>query len=65
MKIINKDGYTEKEKMEFVSIIYSNTVQSMNVLMEAFEKVGVAIPADLQALKEQFDAKKGRPGLYM
>ena len=59
MKIINKDGYSKKEKMEFVSIIYSNTVQSMNVLMEAFAKVGMDMPGDLAALKSQFDEKKG------
>jgi hypothetical protein len=62
MKIINKDGYTKKEKLEFVSIIYSNTVQSMNVLMEAFAKVGCDMPGDLKALKDTFDEKKGRSG---
>jgi len=58
MKIINKDGYTDKEKKEFTSIIYSNTVQSMHVLMEAFPKLGEAIPDDLAALKAKFDAER-------
>jgi len=58
MKIINKNGYTTKEKMEFVGIVHSNTVQSMETLMTAFVKLGIERPADLQASYDTFSALK-------
>jgi GTPase SAR1 family protein len=54
MKIINKDGYSEAERKSFIGIVHSNTVSSMNVLMDAFEKLEVDMPGDLEALNEQF-----------
>jgi len=54
MKIINKDGYSEAERKAFKGIVYSNTVSSMNTLLEAFEKIELDMPADLEALWEKF-----------
>ena len=48
MKIINKDGYSEAERKSFTGIVYSNTVSSLNTLMEAFEKLELDVPADVQ-----------------
>jgi len=58
MKIINKDGYSKKEKMEFIGIVHSNTVQSMDTLMLAFDKLGMERPSDLQAKYDEFNTKK-------
>jgi len=54
MKIINKDGYSEAERKTFKGIVYSNVVSSMNTLLEAFEKIELEMPADVQALWETF-----------
>lgn len=62
MKIINKDGYSEAERKAFIGIVFSNTVSSMNTLMEAFEKIELDMPGDVEALwetfKEQTDGEK-------
>jgi len=52
MKVINKNGYSEKERKEFTGIVYSNVITSMKALMEAFEKLEVDMPGDLT---EKFD----------
>jgi len=57
MKIINKEGYSEKERQAFLGIVHSNTVASMITLMEAFAKVEVAMPDDLSSLFETFKAQ--------
>ena len=59
MKIINKEGFSKKERMAFVDIIHSNVVQNMNMLMEAFAKVQHEMPDELSALKVRFDERKG------
>jgi len=62
MKIINKDGYSEAERKGFIGIVFSNTVSSMNTLLEAFEKIELDMPADVEAIwetfKEQTDGEK-------
>jgi GTPase SAR1 family protein len=59
MKIINKNGYSEKERKEFIGIVASNTIQSMTNIMEAFEKLETSIPGDLKSLQAKFDELKG------
>jgi len=54
MKVINKEGYTNAELKDYVSIIHSNVFQSMKNLFGAFDKLGVEIPSDLAAMKEEF-----------
>ncbi|KAL1521159.1 hypothetical protein AB1Y20_022712 [Prymnesium parvum] len=54
MKVINKNGYTEKERKEFVGIVYSNIISSMKALMEAFEKLEVQMPDDLAKMNDTF-----------
>lgn len=53
-QVINKEGYTNAELKEYVSIIHSNVFQSMKNLFGAFDKLGVEIPSDLAAMKEEF-----------
>jgi guanine nucleotide-binding protein subunit alpha len=39
MKIINEGGYSRDERESFKEIIFSNTVQSMRVILEAMESL--------------------------
>jgi len=43
MKIIHLDGFTDKERESYKSIIFSNTISSMKVLIEACERLGSKI----------------------
>jgi len=54
MKVINKDGYTEKEKKEFVSVVHMNICQSMNSLIGAYSKLSVDQPDDIKGVIESF-----------
>lgn len=42
MTVIHGKGYSEQEKEAFKEIIFSNCVQSMRVLLEAMETMGIA-----------------------
>ncbi|KAG2195982.1 hypothetical protein INT47_011487 [Mucor saturninus] len=42
MKLIHDGGYSRDEREAFKEIIFSNTVQSMRVILEAMENMGVA-----------------------
>lgn len=39
MKLINEGGYTRDERESFKEIVFSNTVQSMRVILEAMESL--------------------------
>jgi len=39
MKLIHEGGYTKDERVVFKEIIFSNTVQSMRVILEAMESL--------------------------
>ncbi|XP_062314480.1 guanine nucleotide-binding protein G(t) subunit alpha-1 [Osmerus eperlanus] len=54
MKIIHQDGYSLEESMEFVTIIYSNTLQSAMAIVKAMTtlNIGYGDPA------QQDDARK-------
>ncbi len=43
MKIIHLNGFSDNEKNGFKSIIFSNVVGSMRVLVEASQTLGIAI----------------------
>jgi len=59
MKVINKNGYSEKERKEFTGIVYSNVLVSMESMMEAFDKLEVDMPGDLKTLADKFEDDKG------
>jgi guanine nucleotide-binding protein subunit alpha len=42
MKLIHDGGYSRDERETFKEIIFSNTVQSMRVILEAMENMGVS-----------------------
>lgn len=67
MKVINKNGYSEKERKEFIGIVHSNVFSSMKSLLEAFEKLDVSMPKDLVELNSRFqeaiDSEKLTPAL--
>ena len=56
MKVVHKGGYSEKEKMEFVSIIHSNVCSSMKAMVNACPKLSISIPGDLQGDVDKFMA---------
>lgn len=43
MKLIHDGGYSEDERMAFREIIYSNSIQSMRVILEAREALGMPL----------------------
>eukprot|EP00735_Rhodelphis_limneticus_P003062 TRINITY_DN1426_c0_g1::TRINITY_DN1426_c0_g1_i1::g.27193::m.27193 TRINITY_DN1426_c0_g1::TRINITY_DN1426_c0_g1_i1::g.27193 ORF type:complete len:352 (+),score=132.92,sp/P16894/GPA1_DICDI/54.34/3e-136,G-alpha/PF00503.15/1.1e-129,Arf/PF00025.16/0.28,Arf/PF00025.16/4.1e-11,Miro/PF08477.8/18,Miro/PF08477.8/1.9,Miro/PF08477.8/2.4e+02,Gtr1_RagA/PF04670.7/3.1,Gtr1_RagA/PF04670.7/0.3,AAA_29/PF13555.1/0.024 TRINITY_DN1426_c0_g1_i1:116-1171(+) len=52
MKIIMLDGYTEDERLAFKEVIYSNTIQSMKVLLQAAENFEIDVSTDNAAAAE-------------
>ncbi|CAO3677987.1 unnamed protein product [Rhizopus stolonifer] len=45
MKLIHDGGYSRDEREAFKEIIFSNTVQSMRVILEAMESMGITLAA--------------------
>lgn len=43
MKLIHDGGYNNDERESFKEIIFSNTVQSMRVILEAMERMGIQL----------------------
>ncbi len=43
MKIINEGGFNERERMQYRSVVHSNVVQSMKVLISACHSLGINI----------------------
>jgi len=41
MKIINDGGYSKDDRDSYKEIIFSNTIQSMRVIIEAMEKLEI------------------------
>jgi guanine nucleotide-binding protein subunit alpha len=41
MKLIHDGGYSPEERESFKEIIFSNTVQSMRVILEAMDTMGI------------------------
>ena len=48
MKLIHEGGYSRDERESFKEIIFSNTVQSMRVILEAMESL--ELPLDDQTI---------------
>ena len=54
MKILHLNGFDEEEKLKYKSLVYSNTIESLNVILEAMNvlKIQFASPvAKLEAKK--------------
>jgi guanine nucleotide-binding protein G(i) subunit alpha len=43
MKLIHDGGYSQEERESFKEIIFSNTVQSIRVILEAMENMGIPL----------------------
>lgn len=43
MKLIHENGFSEDERMAYREVIFSNTVQSMQVILEAMDSLGVGL----------------------
>ena len=43
MKLIHDGGYSPEERETFKEIIFSNTVQSMRVILEAMDNMGLSL----------------------
>ncbi|KAK9351640.1 guanine nucleotide binding protein, alpha subunit [Lipomyces doorenjongii] len=50
MKLIHEGGYSRDERLSFREIIFSNTVQSMKVIVEAMDSLGIGL-SDLSNAK--------------
>jgi len=46
MKLIHDGGYSPEERESFKEIIFSNTVQSMRVIIEAMDNMGIVLKND-------------------
>jgi guanine nucleotide-binding protein G(i) subunit alpha len=46
MKLIHDGGYSPEERESFKEIIFSNTVQSMRVILEAMDNMGIQLQND-------------------
>jgi len=54
MKILYKEGYTDEERLQFISIIHSNIIMAMRAAVDAAERNNVEFPASLQGEVEMF-----------
>ena len=43
MKILHTTGFTKSDKLSFRSIIYSNIIRNMKILVDAGEKLDISI----------------------
>ena len=43
MKILHTTGFTKSDKLSFRSIIYSNIIRNMKILVDASEKLDISI----------------------
>ena len=59
MKIINKDGYTDKEKKDFISIIHSNVITAIKVMFQAFGKLQEEMSYEVSQIMEKCEADAG------
>jgi guanine nucleotide-binding protein subunit alpha len=46
MKLIHDSGYSDEEREAFKEIIFSNTAQSMRVILEAMATMGIALGSE-------------------
>jgi len=46
MKLIHGGGYSHEEQESFKEVIFSNTVQSMRVILDAMESMGIALKTE-------------------
>lgn len=51
MKLIHDNGFSKEEHASFKEIIFSNTIQSMKVILEAMENLSISL--EDESLKEQ------------
>jgi len=55
MKLIHSAGYTQEEKENFRDVIFSNTIQSMKVILDAMEIMGISVDGPNQGHKAAID----------
>lgn len=56
IRIIHKDGYSLEECLEFITIIYSNTLQSIMAIVKAMNTFNISYGhADQQVEKADLD----------
>ena len=56
MKVINKNGYTEKERKEFVSVVMSNAIAAIKALLGAYATIDEPMPGDVSSMKSSLEA---------
>jgi len=55
MKIIHLDGFTEAELLGYKPILQSNTIETIKILVNACDELGVAIEGENAALAEKYE----------
>lgn len=53
MKLIHDGGYSSDEREAFKEIIFSNTIQSMRVILEAMDNMGVLLADSSPHMQQQ------------
>jgi len=53
LKIIHMDGFSKEELLSYTSIIFSNTVGSMRVILEACEKLSISLNPENQSIGQR------------
>ncbi|KAI8070401.1 guanine nucleotide-binding protein subunit alpha [Gongronella butleri] len=53
MKLIHDEGFSQDERVAYIDIIYSNTIQSMRVILEAMEYLDIPLADAQNAVHEQ------------
>ncbi|KAI7866372.1 G protein alpha subunit [Spinellus fusiger] len=65
MKLIHEGGFSSNERLNYREIIYSNTIQSMSVIMEAMETLRIELEnPDNQGHKEAIQSLPSQSSSY-
>lgn len=54
-QILFRDGYSQKDKLEFKEVVHANTVQSMKALLNAMKKLGIPLDAGHEEAAERIE----------
>ncbi|KAK9241154.1 guanine nucleotide binding protein, alpha subunit [Lipomyces kononenkoae] len=67
MKLIHEGGYSRDERLSFREIIFSNTVQSMKVIIEAMGSLGIELdnPANVKSASLVYDLPNQVEGEFL
>ena len=62
MRLISQGAHTPEERIAYKEVIFSNAVQSMQVVVDAMEDLGIDLPEHLRKHAEFFQGMDVQPG---